>query len=510
MLTLSATLVVAYGEGHAAIISAPMHPGLQWDVSSDVQNCAVLNFGSATASLQIVLPEDAIELKMPEMCVSFTTRTDSAENWWFVAPPPTEPPQVACVPTSSCVEGGITITLNMLLPAGYSYINAVLEQPMDSSTQLVAPLHAVVSVLAKHEGGPRPTWLNKPSPLPRLSDDMRRSLATSYRTVRDDERAEKEDFAHRTTEGSSSYASLYEWPQQPQASLDAIRGLLAPPLVRALEQPTPAALHALLWTPSHLPVYQIQLFTDEGAARLAGELAHAHALNHSAGPTNNVSDNAGQDDDEARVRYFQRDALPSLLLDEVKLKAVSHALAAKVLVPLSRLLYPHWTHGGQLDSYHAFSIHRRSHAADQRAWFRPSSNSDDASAARRGAVSNTSEARTGVHSDVCEVSLNVALMTTADFAGSRVGFEPDFRDRATAGRHNKEGAADVEGGVVWLGHSAGVAFVNLCQHRHGVDPLISGGRDTLVVRGFASSFRRAPAETFYEQCVASSVVNEER
>ena len=65
-------------------------------------------------------------------------------------------------------------------------------------------------------------------------------------------------------------------------------------------------------------------------------------------------------------------------------------------------------------------------------------------------------------------------------------------------------AAAASDDIMWIGHAAGQAFVNLCQHRHGVEDLASGGRDTIVVRGFASGFRRAPAEGYYEQCVAAT------
>ena len=107
-----------------------------------------------------------------------------------------------------------------------------------------------------------------------------------------------------------------------------------------------------------------------------------------------------------------------------------------------------------------------------------------------GGGSNASGTRGGVHSDVCEVSLNIALRTTRDLLGSRVGFEPSG------------GGAESAGEVLWLDHAAGTAFLNLCQQRHGVEPLVRGGRDTLVIRGFASKFRRAPAEGWYEQCAA--------
>ncbi len=210
---------------------------------------------------------------------------------------------------------------------------------------------------------------------------------------------------------------------------------------------------------------------------------------------------SGAGADDARVeRAVPREGLPSLLLDEVRLRGVAHALAGAVLAPLAQLLYPEWTHGGLLDSYHAFTIHRRSAAAVQEDWFRPSSNSEPGTEQVPQGTDGAAARRVGMHSDVCEVSLNVALRVSDDLEGSRVGFEPGFVGGGDGGGSSEGGGRQ----VLWLSHEAGDAFVNLCQHRHGVDPLARGERDTVVVRGFASSFRRAPAEAFYERCVARS------
>ena len=91
--------------------------------------------------------------------------------------------------------------------------------------------------------------------------------------------------------------------------------------------------------------------------------------------------------------------------------------------------------------------------------------------------------------------MNLALDVTDDLVGSRVAFESGFVASAGA-----EGCAE-RARPLWLDHAPAHGFVNLCQHRHGVEPLVRGGRDTLVVRGFAASFRRAPAETWVEQCL---------
>ena len=59
---------------------------------------------------------------------------------------------------------------------------------------------------------------------------------------------------------------------------------------------------------------------------------------------------------------------------------------------------------------------------------------------------------------------------------------------------------DLEADGVRVAHVPGRAFVNVCQHYHGVEALASGTRHAVVVRGLSSALRRAPAEIFYEQC----------
>ena len=50
-------------------------------------------------------------------------------------------------------------------------------------------------------------------------------------------------------------------------------------------------------------------------------------------------------------------APPSLLLDEIGLQSVAASLAGDVLSLLARLVFPQWSVGGRLDSYHAFVSH---------------------------------------------------------------------------------------------------------------------------------------------------------
>ena len=537
VLLLGLDVVAAYGEGNADVIMSDRwgSGALEWDADGDIaRDCEVVAAGTAVdARVLVTLPDDASELNAAEVCVRYTVRSDTAENWWFVAPPPAEPLRVACAPVQRTRP--ITVALDgLVLPRGYTRLTVWLHQPRDSTTPLVAALDAAVAVVEPPAG--RPAWLGPPHL--GLDDSTARGLAESFRVVREDERPEKEAYVTRTREGRDEYRPLHAWDEELEASLSPLRELLSPELLAALERPSPAALWRLVQTPSpRHPVHQLRLFSAAGARRLASELAHAHAsaaLDHSPPqPTNNVSDTVGAQAAAVGAATLLRQGPPSLLLDEVRLHAVAHALAARVLAPLARLLYPEWTLGGQLDSYHAFSIHRRAAAADQESWFRPASDASDSSDARAAAAaaaaaapasnaSASAAARSGVHSDVCEVSLNVALRASADLVGSRVGFEPGFAAAAAAAAEEEGGdagssargvasAAGVSGAdddVLWLDHAAGHAFVNLCQHRHGVDPLVRGSRDTIVVRGFASGFRRAPAEGWYQRCVAPREVRD--
>ncbi len=548
---LLASSVLAYGEGHAEIVrrvGTASASTLSW--AGDFSECIVLYAGEneIDAHVALTLPDDGQE---EEVCVLYSIRWDRAHNWWFVAPPPAEPRQSACAtrrrdatPTIIPLDVGPFIR-----EPGYFHIVAVLQQARDSTVPLAAPLTSTISVVQRASADALP-WLRStalnsyPRVLATLPNGMASRLAESYRVVREDEQAEKEEYVRRTHEGRQRHTPLHAWEAEAAAAAEeeeeeetsrhgvpllspALRRLLAPKLLAALTEPvTPAKLWPLITTPSddHL-VFQLRVLSEAGASLLASELDHAHeqqraATQHNASyryraaPTNNVSDTAGN---VPPVRAVPADAngVPSLLLDEVGLRPVAHALAREVLAPLGRLLYPEWTCGGSLDSYHAFTIHRRCTAADQQGWFRPSSNSEgidrregEGSSSGSGSSGSGSSggdrarnsshtaggrgmiARAGVHSDICEISMNLALRVTPDLQGSRVGFEPGF--------HGRNASAP----VLWLEHTPGVAFVNLCQHRHGVDELTRGGRDTVVVRGFASSFRRAPAEGFYQRCVA--------
>ena len=501
MLSACAALVAGYAEGNAAV-ALPRQwwkPALSWASNSGVGPCTFREQpGAALARLHVALPASATELHAAELCVHYTVRSDKATNWWFVAPPAASAQQRACTPTR---QGSVTTTISFPidLPLGYSRIAVVLSQPKESTTPLVPPLEALVAVV-KRQVPAAPAWLQSSATLEDgLTDAETAALGESYRIVREDERAEKEEYSRRVASGRAQYVPLHTWEQAPRATVDALRPLLSLSLLRVLdkasgEPPSPADLWELVETPLHPhPVHRLRLFSEQGAERLASELDHAHAVATAVAPTNNAS--------EGRDGRLPSDGPPSMLLDEVGLHAVAHALASVVLAPLSRLLYPEWTHGGQLDSYHAFTIHRRSAALDQASWFRPSSNSESGSGGGRqrsgsadDGVNASSTARAGVHSDVCEVSLNVALRTSDDLVGSRVGFEP--------GCCGMGPNATVD--VLWLEHDVGTAFINLCQQRHGVDPLMRGNRDTLVVHGFASKFRRAPAEGWYEQCISGA------
>ena len=59
-------------------------------------------------------------------------------------------------------------------------------------------------------------------------------------------------------------------------SLTALRGVLAPALLAALEHPSPSTLWPLIKTPSAAqPVHLVRIFSEAGTERLASELIHA-------------------------------------------------------------------------------------------------------------------------------------------------------------------------------------------------------------------------------------------
>ena len=85
-----------------------------------------------------------------------------------------------------------------------------------------------------------------------------------------------------------------------------------------------------------------------------------------------------------------------------------------------------------------------------------------------------------------------------EFEGSAVYFgRKDTADNCTS---DLAASDDLEADGVRVAHVPGRAFVNVCQHYHGVEALASGARHAVVVRGLSSALRRAPAEIFYEQC----------
>jgi hypothetical protein len=71
------------------------------------------------------------------------------------------------------------------------------------------------------------------------------------------------------------------------------------------------------------------------------------------------------------------------------------------------------------------------------------------------------------HIDVCEVSMNICL-GTSEFTGSAVYFGP-------AGQESNElrSSDDLVETGVRVAHVPGRAFINVCQHYHGVEPLVS-------------------------------------
>ena len=233
----------------------------------------------------------------------------------------------------------------------------------------------------------------------------------------------------------------------------ALEELLAPELRDALRAGSPAALAPLLGGQGR--VRTLQVLTRPAAEAVAAALDRARGTTESL-PTNNMSYATS---DVGVVVPRTADGPASLLVDEAGLGGLFDALAESVVAPLARLLFPAFP---PFDSRHAFSVHKRSPDPHP-----------------------TTNATASRHNDVCEVSLNLCVRASDDLEGSRVAFF---------------GAGDR-----WLAHAPGAAFLNVCRDQHGVEPVVRGMRDTVVLRLFASAHRRSPAEMYRERCLPPSV-----
>merc|ERR1719482_1903637 len=79
---LRLAVVAAYGEGNAGVALPRWTHALAWDPAGDVFDCAVVAVGATIdARLLLSLPSDASELDAAEVCVEYTVRSDTAENW---------------------------------------------------------------------------------------------------------------------------------------------------------------------------------------------------------------------------------------------------------------------------------------------------------------------------------------------------------------------------------------------------------------------------------------------
>ena len=229
--------------------------------------------------------------------------------------------------------------------------------------------------------------------------------------------------------------------------------LLAPELRDALRDGSPATLAPLLGGQGR--VRTLQVLTRPAAEAVAAALDRARGTTESR-PTNNMSYATS---DVGVVVPRTADGPASLLVDEAGLGDLFDALAETVVAPLARLLFPAFP---PFDSRHAFSVHKRSPDPHP-----------------------TTNATASRHNDVCEISLNLCVRASDDLEGSRVAFFGNDES--------------------WLAHEPGAAFLNVCRDQHGVEPVVRGMRDTVVLRLFASAHRRAPAEMYRERCLPPSV-----
>ena len=91
--------------------------------------------------------------------------------------------------------------------------------------------------------------------------------------------------------------------------------------------------------------------------------------------------------------------------------------------------------------------------------------------------------------NICETSINICL--GRNFSGSAMQFQNvnGRQGEGTSPPHQQH-----------LEHVPGRAFLNLCQHYHGTNALVSGERHAVVIRGLSSRFRRSPGEEWSAHC----------
>ncbi len=445
-------------------------------------SCTLLRPRAAPLRIEVQValppPPSSSPRSFDRVCVDVHARHSAQHAWYFMNPPPPTFDQHLQLCGSVADEdvgtarGGSVLLLAGDLPAaatanrtsGHLLLSATVNAASVPHLRL-PPRQADAAVVL--EIGRTPT------PRPALDD--------AFQMCRDFEadvnRAKLDKFA-RMSHRFRPPPALAEHLDAALPPREAIAHLLDPRLLTALRNGTVAALSALLGVqpdartptaespPPRVPSFPV--LRPTAAALLIDYIDGCKQQNAAAAagrPDDTLTIPNNFDDDKPRSPWT------GVVLDEIGLGPLAEALLLAVVQPLSRVLFPEW--GAVLDSYHAFSLHvgtsdgRRQSAVEHRV------------------VGD----RLPSHNDICETSINICL--GRNFSGSAMQFQNvnGRQGEGTSPPHQQH-----------LEHVPGRAFLNLCQHYHGTNALVSGERHAVVIRGLSSRFRRSPGEEWSAHC----------
>lgn len=447
------------------------------------------------------------------LCADVFVRSDDSRNWWYYVPPaPTHD-----VSTRACsnvtIAGDPVPTINipvmLSLPTGYSLIQAELREPDSVGRSALA--HAAIWAASPRNGD--------------LASEVA-LLADAHAVVRQDEHDDRTARRRVVAENAARYEQQ-RLRRHPRLTLGEggakhLSKLLEPSLVAALARArdSPQELWEVLRGTDHVTrclgtvavdetgmplteppsavaacssgIYTLPVLTRAARSDLVEEILSAKRS--PIGPELSMPNN-GQDERTERT---------GVVLNEIGLDVLANELAAQVLAPVSAVTHPEWSRGiGGLDSYYAFSIHVAPVSSDSLEQNDRSSPPSQQWKSEEDSTPNDAPGLRG-HIDICEVSMNICLGDERGmdgFSGSAVLFGAVNTSNAASDAQGLTGTSqDLLVNGIRVEHVPGRAFVNSCQHYHGVERLRHGERHAIVVRGLSSAVRRSPAEIFYEQC----------
>ena len=370
-----------------------------------------------------------------DACIYLSIRRSVSRSWHFMVPP---------IPSSDdekyfCFESLGAHTFSHVFTKGYYIISVFYTTKQFPKT---------VSPNWTHKNPPK-LYLRviKPS-VPSIMAENR-LLREAFRNVRKDEREEIQEALEHWKTNTEKYKDhrLHGYLFNIKNKEDLFN-IVHPKMQKALLS---GNFNKIL-IPTATRVYRFPILQLNVSQHIVEEIVNAKQVfkNEELRLPNNVG--------------RARGPTSGVVLSEIGLYELNHALVKYILAPLGRIMYPLW--GFEVDSFHAFSLH-----------VVPSDHGE----ARAG------ESYLRTHIDICEFSMNICLGNT--FQGGDVLFQ-------NAGFGINNGSA----GYTEVKHLPGYAFLNLCQQFHGTSRHKKGARHSLVIRALSSSFRRSPAEVFYDKC----------